>query len=96
MISVEDFGKSVKITGHPEQVAMEFELVARVVRGDFCKYMGKELGNAFFEYILANAKKTEAELEEEFELIKKENPEFVEEFERSSVIQDLNECFGKA
>ncbi len=96
MINVEDFGKSVKVTGHPEQVALEFELAARTVRGAFCKYMGEERGNIFFEEILANAKKTDAEMEEEFELIKKENPEFVKEFENSPALQSLRDCFGRS
>lgn len=96
MINVEDFGTSIRVTGRPEQVAMELELAARTVREVFCKYLGEENGNIFFDEIIAHAKRKDVELEKEYELIRKENPEFVEEFERSSVIQDLNECFGKA
>lgn len=48
MIIVEDFGKSIKVTGRPEQVAMELELAVRTVREAFCKYLGEENGNIFF------------------------------------------------
>ncbi len=96
MIIVEDFGKSIKVTGRPEQVAMELELAVRTVREAFCKYLGEENGNIFFDEIIAHAKRKDVELEKEYELIRKENPEFVKEFEYSPVMQELMKCLGEA
>ncbi len=96
MINVEDFGKSIRVTGRPAQVAMEFELAARTVRETFCKYLGEENGNVFFNEIIAHAKKTDTEMEKEYELIRKENPEFAEKFEHSPVMQELLNCLGEA
>ncbi len=42
MIMIGDFGEFVKITGYPEQVAMELEAAARAVREVFCGWLGEE------------------------------------------------------
>ena len=65
MINVEDFGTSLKIDGIPEQIAMELELAVRTVREAFCKYLGEENGNIFFDEIIAHAKRKDVELEKE-------------------------------
>lgn len=96
MINVEDFGTSLKIDGIPEQIAMELTVAARGVRKVFCENWGEEQGNEFFEFILDTVKKTDAEVSEEAERLKKKNPEFAEEIEHSPVAQELRKCLGEA
>lgn len=96
MINVEDFGTSLKIDGIPEQIAMELTVAARGVRKVFCENLGEEQGNEFFEFILDTVKKTDAEVSEEAERLKKKNPEFAEEIEHSPVAQELRKCLGEA
>lgn len=96
MINVDDFGKSIRITGHPEQVAMEFEFVARAVRTTFCDWMGDSAGDAIYKEILAMAEKSEDEITDEYQRIRAENPELAEAFEHSPVLQSLMDCIDKA
>jgi len=95
MINVDDFGKSIRITGHPEQVAMEFEFVARAVRTTFCDWMGDSAGDAVYKEILAMAEKSEDEITDEYQRIRTENPELAEAFDHSKVMQDLRDCLGE-
>lgn len=96
MINVDDFGKSIKITGHPEQIAMEFEYAARTVRAIFCDYMGDAAGEAFYKEILAMAEKSEDEITEEYHRIRVENPELAEKFDHSKAMQALQDCLDRA
>ena len=96
MIKVKDFGMSFEIDGIPEQIAMELTVAARGVREVFVRTWGEEQGNEFFEFILDTVKKTDAEVSEEAERLKKKNPEFAEEIEHSPVAQELRKCLGEA
>lgn len=95
MIIVGDFMESIQITGHPEQVAMEFEFAARAVRTTFCNWMGDDAGDTFYKYILAMAEKSEDEIAEMYQHIREENPELAEKFDHSKVMQDLQDCFDR-
>lgn len=81
MIMIGDFGKSVKINGRPEQVALELETAARTVREAFVKRLGEGNGNDFFETVIANARLTDSERDAEADALlcrrEIENPELV-------------------
>lgn len=93
MIVVEDFSKSVKITGYPEQIAMEFEDAARVVREALCARLGKDKGNVFFEFIIVNSRKNKSEADADAVEIRHrleaEDPELVKMFDSSPVMDEL-------
>ena len=99
MIKVEDFAESVEITGYPEQIAMELEEAARAVRKALCKRFGKEKGNGFFDFIIANSKKEKVGMEKEaVELhrrLEAEHPEDIALYKDSQVAKALQECLRK-
>lgn len=94
MIKIEDFGIKIQINGYPEQIALEFETLARQVRKDLCECLGEEVGNAYYEEILGNAQKTEAEVEAEAQEVIKKNPGLMEELEKHPAMRKLKEVCG--
>lgn len=97
MIVIGDFGKSVKITGHPEQVALELEIAARTIRETYCRALGEEIGNDFFEEIIAAAKLTDkerdAEAREIWRRTEMESPELIHVLDASPLMKDLRASF---
>lgn len=84
MIKIEDFCKAIYVKGYPEQIAMEFEDLARAVRVGLCEGLGKEVGSAFYKEILARAEMSAAESRRlagmEAEHLEKERTEIFELF----------------
>ena len=85
MIKVENFGKAVRITGSVEQIAMEFESLARGVRNAFCDTFGKEDGSDLYWTVLHYAEMDEDERDRcakaALDRAKEENPELFRKFE---------------
>lgn len=74
-----ELGKILHISGHPVQVATEFEGLARNVRKSFCEALGDAIGEALFEECIKASKMSEEErdkdTEKQIKVAKNRDPE---------------------